>query len=136
MTAHVDLPRPVMTKRLRYVGIAAFCAAAHNGIMIGGDLAGIGYPVMTLVSFLLLTPTAYALHARLTFAEPLSLPRLMLFASGMAIGLPLSLCIMAILCSALRLPVIVAAPIATVILFLWNYASAHLSILGRLRADP
>lgn len=140
MRISASLPREtthgVSAKRLRYLGIGAFCAVVNNILLIGGDMAGIGYPVMTLVSFLLLTPTAYVLHARLTFAEPLSLARLLLFASGTAIGLPLSLLVMAILCSGLMLPVLVAAPITTVLLFLWNYASAHLSILGRLRISP
>ncbi len=124
---------PVSTKRTRYLVIACFCAASHNVIMIAGDYVGISYAIMTFVSFMLVTPTAYALHTRFTFAERLSAARLLRFVSGTAIGLPLSLLVMAILCTLLKLPVIIAAPIATVVLFGWNYASAHLSILGRFR---
>jgi hypothetical protein len=40
---------------------------------------------------------------------------------------------MAILCTGLGIPVIIAAPTATIVLFLWNYASAHWAILGTLR---
>jgi putative flippase GtrA len=90
---------------------------------------------MTLASFIILTPTAYALHTRFTFTQRVSMGRLLRFAFGTAIGLPLSLLAMAILCTGLKLPVFVAAPIATVALFVWNYLSTHLSILGRLRRN-
>lgn len=125
--------RPVAAKRLRYLAIAGFCAAAHNAIMIAGDHIGVGYLPMTFVSFACVTPVAYALHSRFTFAERISTTRLLRFTLGTAVGLPLSLLVMAILCTVLKLPVVVAAPIATVALFVWNYASAHLAILGRLR---
>jgi putative flippase GtrA len=101
--------------------------------MIAGDRAGGGYLMLTLISFLVVTPIAYALHSRVTFKEPLSLRSLFRFALGVSVGLPLSLGIMAVLCSLLKLPVVVAAPMATVLLFLWNYMSAHISILGRKR---
>lgn len=124
---------PWSTKRGRYLLVACLCAAAHNLIMIGGDLVGGGFAAMTLVSFLLVTPTAYALHSRFTFGEHLSVSGLLRFVSGTAMALPLSLLAMTLLCAVLKLPVIVAAPIATIALFLWNYASAHLAILRRLR---
>jgi putative flippase GtrA len=127
------LPRLISAPRGRYLIIACFCAASHNVIMIAGDRAGGSYPVMTLASFLILTPTAYVLHTRYTFAERFSVDRLLRYALGTAVGLPLSLLTMAILCTSLKLPVLIAAPIATVILFVWNFASARFSIVGRLR---
>lgn len=123
------------TRRGCYLAIACFCAASHNVIMIAGDRMGGSYPVSTLASFLILTPTAYALHTRFSFRERFSLGRLLRFASGVAMGLPLSLLVMAFLCTLLKLPVVIAAPIATVALFVWNYASAHLSIVGRFRRN-
>jgi putative flippase GtrA len=124
---------PWSTKRGRYLLVACLCAGAHNLIMIAGDRAGGNYAVMTLVSFLIVTPTAYALHSHFTFNAPRSLRALVRFASGTAMALPLSLLAMIVLCSVLTLPVVIAAPISTVLLFLWNYISAHLSIVGGFR---
>jgi hypothetical protein len=40
---------------------------------------------------------------------------------------------MAILCTGLGLPVALAFPITTIMLFVWNYASAHWAIRRHLR---
>lgn len=74
------------------------------------------------------------MHSSFTFRERLSLRGFLRFTSGIAAGFPLLLLSMAILCTGLGLPVVIAAPIATIILSLWNYASAHWAILDRWRA--
>ena len=117
----------------RYTVVGAICAAAHNAVMILGDLAGAHYVPMTLLSFSTVTPLGYLLHSGFTFGEKLSLNGLLRFASGIAAGFPLSLLTMGILCTGLHLPVVAAAPIATAVLFLWNYASARWAIVGRWR---
>jgi putative flippase GtrA len=83
---------------------------------------------------LIVTLLGYLLHSRFTFREQL-LRGFLRFASGVAAGLPLSLLSMAILCTGLGLPVVIAAPVATITLFLWNYASAHWTILDRWRLN-
>ena len=117
----------------RYVVVGAICAAMHNVIMIGGDWLGVHYLPMSFVSFAVVTPVAYFLHSDFTFRGRLSFRNFLRFTAGVATGFPLSLLVMAILCSGLGLPVVIAAPIATAVLFVWNYASAHWAILGRLR---
>lgn len=117
----------------RYVVVGAICAAMHNFIMIGGDWLGAHYLPMSFVSFALVTPVGYWLHSDFTFGGKLSFRNFLRFAAGVAAGFPLSLLVMAILCTGLGLPVIIAAPVATAVLFVWNYASAHWAILGRLR---
>lgn len=107
--------------------------------MIGGDMAGGHYLALSLLSFAIVTPLGYVLHARFTFRKILSASAFLRFAAGVAVGFPLSVLVMAALCTGLDLPVIVAAPVATIILFAWNYASAHLAILrgfGSLRPGP
>lgn len=117
----------------RYVIVGAVCALAHNAIMILGDWAGGHYLPMSAVSFLLVTPLGYWLHCCFTFVERLSFRGFLRFASGVAAGFPITLLVMAILCTGLELEVIIAAPIATVVLFIWNYVSAHWAILGGRR---
>jgi len=126
---------PVAGRTARYTIVGAICALAYNAVMILGDLAGEHYVPMTILSFGIVTPLGYLIHSNFTFREQLSLRGFLRFASGAAAGFPLSLLSMAILCTGLGLPVVIAAPIATIILFLWNYASAHWAILDRWRLN-
>jgi putative flippase GtrA len=130
------MPEPPLksprARPLRYLIIGAFCAAAHNIVMIGADWIGLHYIWSTTASFLLVTPVAFWLHSRFTFGAALSWRNLQAFALGVAAGFPLSVLVMAVLCSGLDLPVLIAAPVATVILFSWNYVSARFAIIGRL----
>ena len=101
--------------------------------MILGDLAGGHYALMMLVSFVITTLLGYCLHAAVTFREGVSWRTFLRFAAGAAMGFPICFAVMAILCSGLGLPVMIASPVATVVLVLWNYASAHWAILGSWR---
>ena len=121
----------------RYVVVGGVCAVVHNLIMILGDMAGIHYLPMNFISFSVVTPLGYFMHSGFTFGAHHSWRSFLRFAAGLASGFPLTLMTMALLCTGLNVPMIIAAPVATIILFLWNYASAHWAILGRLhfRAD-
>jgi putative flippase GtrA len=124
----------IAARSARYFSVGAFCALTHNAVMILGDLAGAHYGPMTLVSFAITTLLGYCLHAAVTFRERLSWRAFARFAAGVATGYPISFVVMAILCSGLGLPVVIAAPVATIALFLWNYACAHWAILGNWRS--
>lgn len=128
-------PYPVAGRTARYTIVGAICALAHNAVMILGDLAGGHYVPMTVLSFGIVTPLGYQLHSRFTFGEQLSSRGFLRFASGVTTGFALSLLSMAILCTGLGLPVVIAAPLTTITLFLWNYVSAHWAILERWRLN-
>ena len=117
----------------RYTSVGILCAITHNLIMIGADFAGFHYFPATLLSFAVVTPLGYSLHCRFTFRKAHSLDGFLRFMAGIAVGYPLSLGLMVLLCSGLRLPVIVAAPVATAALFVFNYVSAHWAIVRRWR---
>jgi putative flippase GtrA len=125
--------RQIAARTARYVMTGVLCAVANNAVMILGDAAGGHYVPMTVLSFALVTPLAYLLHAGFTFKEPLSWRAFLRFAAGVATGLPLSFLTMAVFCTGFGVPVIIAAPLATLTLVLWNYASAHWAIVGRQR---
>lgn len=125
--------RWITARTARYAMTGALCALAHNVVMILGDAAGVHYLPMTFLSFALVTPLGYLLHAGFTFKELLSWRAFLRFAAGVAVGFPLSLLIMAVFCSGFGLPVAIAAPLATLTLVLWNYVSTHWAIVGRLR---
>lgn len=117
----------------RYTTVGAVCALTHNLIMIGADLAGLHYLPGTLLSFAVVTPLGYFLHCRFTFRKAHSLDGFLRFMAGIAVGYPLSLALMALFCTGLGWPVIVAAPLATAVLFVFNYVSAHWAIVRRWR---
>ncbi|MBU6500080.1 MAG: GtrA family protein [Rhodospirillales bacterium] len=125
------ISRHAAGRAVRYTAIGAICALTHNAVMILGDRAGINYMAMLFVSFALVTPLGYMLHARFTFREAYAVRDFVRFASGVAVGFPISFALMAMFCSGAGLPVAVATPIVTVILYVWNYASAHRAILRR-----
>jgi putative flippase GtrA len=119
----------------RYLTVGALCAVTHNVIMIGSDFAGVHYLPATLLSFAVVTPLGYFLHCRFTFREAHSLEGFLRFMVGIAVGYPLSLALMMLFCSGLGLPVLIAAPLATVALFVFNYLSAHWAIVRRFRQN-
>ncbi len=119
-------------RALRYLGVGVVCALVHNAVMITGGVAGVHYAPLTLLSFVVVTPTGYLLHTAVTFIEPRSWRTFWRFAAGLATGFPINFAILALLCSGLAVPVAIAAPVATLLLFAWNYASTHWAILGRL----
>jgi hypothetical protein len=122
---------PFVGRTARYTLIAAICAAASNAVIILGDVAGGHYVPVIIFSFAVVTPLGYLLHSGFTFSEQRSWVGLLRFAWAGALAFPLSLLTMAFLCTGLGLRVAIAAPIATAVLFLWNYASAHWAIIRR-----
>jgi putative flippase GtrA len=122
---------PFIGQTARYTIVGAICAAATNAVLILGEFAGQHYVLMSFAAFALVTPLGYLLHCRFTFKEPISAVGFLRFASGLVGGFAIYFLLMAVMCSGLSLPVVLAAPITTVLLFIWNYASAHWAILGR-----
>ena len=117
----------------RYTIIGAICAALNNLLIIGGDFLGIGYVAMSIAAFAVVTTFAYLMHTSLTFRERASIRGLLRFSSGVAAGFPLFFLLMAILCTGLGMPVVIATPLCTIALYVWNYALAHWAILGQGR---
>jgi putative flippase GtrA len=119
---------------MRYSLIGVVCAILQSAIMILGDAAGYPYVILTVAAFGIVTPIGYVLHAWFTFKEPLSMKAFLRFSSAAATGFPIALLTMVALCSGAGLPVILASPLATIILFTWNFAAAHWAIKRRFRS--
>lgn len=116
----------------RYTVVGAICAAAHNTVMILGGWAGGHYVPLSFLSFGMVTPLGYLLHARFTFKARVSWRNFFRFTSGLAAGFPLYFMAMGILCSGLDLAVAFAAPVTTITLYVWNYALTHWALRDRL----
>lgn len=121
--------RLFLLQSCRYLIVGGFCAALHNMIVIAIARAAIGYPIALVASFCITTPIGYLLHSAFTFEETRSWNRLRRFLLASVASFCGSAALMALLCTGLRMPVIIATPITTAILFLWNFTSARWSIL-------
>jgi putative flippase GtrA len=99
--------------------------------MILGSLAGGDYVTLSFLAIFISTPLGYLLHARFTFRMRLSWRNFFRFASSIAAGFPVYFLSMAALCSGLHVAVAYAAPITTILLYVWNYGCAHWAMLGR-----
>ena len=115
----------------RYILVGATCAALYNAVMILGERAGFGYVSSSILSLLVVIPAGYLLHAGFTFGRDRSWSAFLRFAGSILAGFPISLLTVALLSGAAGLSMVIAAPVATLVLFIWNYATAHWAILGR-----
>ncbi|HEY2336839.1 MAG TPA: GtrA family protein [Burkholderiales bacterium] len=106
----------------RFLGVGLACALLHNVIMIGGDFAGWHYFVSSLVSLAVVTVFGYVLHTRWTFPGAArghaSFAR---YAATVSANYPLSLAGLYVFVDLLGVPVPLAAPAVTALLFLFNW---------------
>ena len=121
--------RPLLERGWRYTLIGLVCAAANYIVMLATDYLGGHYILGMLAALLIVTPFAYALHSKFTFAEPFSRRAFMRFAITVIAGYPIATVMLAVLCSGFSLRVAVAYPIAVVGMFTWNFVTAHWAIL-------
>lgn len=112
----------------RFLAVSALCAGLHNIVLIGGDAASLHYALSSIVSYLVVVPTGYALHVRFTFCRAASWRSLVRYAVTMIGNLPLSVALLFVLCDLSGMPVALAGPVATVLVFGWNYLISHWSI--------
>jgi putative flippase GtrA len=122
--------RTLAERTWRYTLIGLVCALLNYVIMLAVDAAGGHYLVGTVIAFVIVTPVAYLLHSRFTFAEAVSAKPFMRFVAGVASAYPVATGLMIIFCSGLHLSVAVATPVVTGLMFAWNFAAAHWSILS------
>jgi|SRR4051812_33659373 putative flippase GtrA len=123
----------MITHARRYLTVGAMCALVYNLITIGSDFAGVPYLPATLLAVAVVAPLGFFLHCRFTFHKPPSLEGFLRFMAGIALAYPLLIALMMLFCAGLGLPVYIASPLATVVLVVFNYVSAHWAIVRRLR---
>jgi putative flippase GtrA len=114
----------------RYAQVGLLCALLNNLIVIGFDRAGYHYAVAVCLAFATVTAVGYLLHAAYTFKVAASGTALLRFFGANLSGFFISLLLMMIMCDGIGLSASVAMPIATVLLFVWNYAFATWAIVG------
>lgn len=112
----------------RYLTIAALSALILNGVLIGIHALGAHYLAALIVANIVVIAFAYSAHAAFTFEVERSVSGFARFVGTQAIGFPLSVLVLATLVDGFALPVWIATPIATVILFAYNFVTARWAI--------
>jgi putative flippase GtrA len=90
------------------------------------------YPAALVLSFCLVTPIGYMVHSAFTFQALCSTQRLQRYMAGAVSGFLVSALLMVLFCSGFRVPVAIATPIVTALMFIWNFALARWAILDLL----
>jgi putative flippase GtrA len=115
--------------RTRYLLVGGTCAALHNAIVIGLDRVAVHYVVASAVSFIVVVLVGYFLHTALTFRAPRSPSTLARYTVAMAANYPLTVVLLFLMVTIGGLPVLVAAPAGTLILFGWNFVWSRWAIV-------
>ena len=125
--------RTLVERGGRYSLVGAICVLLNYGIIVAANAAGLHYLAAMLVAFALVTPIGFLLHSRFTFHEPLRWRAFWRFSAGVASAAPVAFAAMILLCSGLKLHVAIATPVATLIVFLWNFVAAHWAIVPQFK---
>jgi putative flippase GtrA len=108
----------------RYVLVAGVCALIYNVIMIGLDRLGVHYALSQAASAVVLLPIGYLLQGHLTFGSGRGWRDFVRYSAALITNYPVALVILWLLCDLLKLGMIWASPISTIVLFIWNYATS------------
>lgn len=122
-------------RTMSYGVIGAVCASISNLVVVAGSFAGMKYWNTTALAFVLVTPLGYVLQSRFTFGVGLSARRFIHFAGSIAVGAALFLALIGLLHSAFGVPVWIASPLATLLIFCWNYVALSWAISSTTRGN-
>jgi putative flippase GtrA len=124
--------RTLMRQSTRYLAGGITCALIHNAIVIATCARGMPYPAAIVLSFCVVTPIGYMFHSAYTFEALCSTRRLQRYMAAAVGGFFVSAVLMVVFCSGLRVPVAIATPIVTMLMFIWNFTLARWAILDLL----
>lgn len=113
----------------RFVIVGLVCAAAHNAIMIAADWWQIHYALSSVLSYAIVVVLGFALHVGYTFGQSPSFASFGRYALAMAANYPFTLALLFVMCDLAGWPVAVAAPVATVMMMLWNFLASRWAIV-------
>jgi peptidoglycan/LPS O-acetylase OafA/YrhL/putative flippase GtrA len=111
-----------------YVAVSGFCLVLHNLVLITADSFGLPLWSAILLSFVLVTTTAYVLHGLFTFRQTLALLRYARFAVAMSANIPLAFVTTWLWHVPIGLPMAFAAPIASACMLALNFALSRWAI--------
>lgn len=125
------LTRQADRPALRYAMVGICSALAYNVILVAVHALGAHYLAAALAAFIVVVLGAYCAHAAFTFQVASGLSGLLRFVGTQILGFPISAAILAVLVDGASLPVWIATPIATLLLFAYNFLAARWAVAGK-----
>lgn len=127
----------VDNRTARYLAVGAICAVANNIILIASDAAGMHYWAAMLLTFVLMLPPSYMAHASWVFGVRTSWTAFGHYVAGTLSSLIVAALTIGLLRGAMMLPMVAAAPIATLAMVLYNYLMTRWAVYrGHGRTTP
>ena len=119
----------------RYTAVAIFCAALHNAILITMDAIDVHYVWCQAASAAVLLPTGYFLQGSVTFSTERSLRGFLRYSTALFTNFPVAIVSLWLLRDLFVLPMTIAAPVSTIILFAWNYLTSFWAFRPGMRGS-
>ena len=117
----------------RFIFVGGFCALLNSVAVIVLVRNGMESVTASLVAFGPVLLIGYACHALFTFGTEPSRQSFTRYTVAVAANFPIWIAALYLLCDVLKISIAVAAPVTTVVIFLWNYGSAHWAFVRRAR---
>ena len=103
--------------------IGAFCALLNNLLIIGLVWRGFGYFSATWIASTPVLLAGYFLHCFLTYRTKACWSSFAMYCASILGSFPLWFAALYVIIDVAGLPIEVAAPVTTILLFFWNYIS-------------
>ena len=113
---------------LRYAGGAMLAVLANFFVLVAGDHAGLSYPALLALTWLIGGSIGYLWHAAITFSAPRGLAAYAWFMAGVLAGVPATAALLYLFGKGLGWPMVVVAPLTMVLMFLPNFLYARWAI--------
>jgi putative flippase GtrA len=120
---------------IRYTLVGVTCAVLNNVLLIAVAAAGFDYLSGVSIVCVPMLVIGFMLHCTVTFKTKATLGAFLRYSGGILANYPIFIACLFLACDIAHLPVFVAAPIATVVLFVWNYVAARWAIARAPRRD-
>lgn len=108
----------------RYTSVAIFCALIHNFCLIVADRLGANIFWCQATSAAVLLPVGFWLQSHVTFRCERGWAGFMRYSLALITNFPVALLILWLTRDLLALSMWIAAPLSSVALFCWNYATS------------
>jgi putative flippase GtrA len=111
------------------VAIAIVCVLVNNVLLITLDWLSVRSAPSVLISAVVMIPLSFGLHARLTYAVQPTWAAFRRYAAVLIVNTPLAWLLLLAIHDLGKMPMIYAAPIVTLLLFLWNFSASTWALL-------
>jgi putative flippase GtrA len=112
----------------RFLVVGAACAALNNIIYIGGDAIGMPYTVLIAITYAISLPLSYFAHALWTFSVPLGPRGFGRYVLSTLSSFLIASAMVAALCGPLHVKMIIAAPLATIFMTIYNFFATRWAV--------